>query len=425
MSDTPAPSLPRSRLYMAMSLLVLLNLFNYIDRYVLPPVFPEIGREFGVGETEKGLLATAFLVVYMLASPIFGIAADRYSRWALVGIGMLIQVTGTLGTGLSSTFGMLLMFRCIMGVGDAAYGPAAPTLIAELFPIEKRGRALAWFYAAIPVGSALGYVIGGVIAEATGSWRSPFFVIAPPMIILGLACLMFKDTRPASEVVAPRIRPTLHDYAGLLRNRSYLLNCAGMTALTFALGGLSYWMPAYLELERSLSKSAANTTFGGILAATGLAATLAGGWAGDRLRARYPGSYFIVSGSAMLVAVPLMLLMLIVPMPFCWIVIAAALFCLFFNTGPSNTIIANVTFPHIRASAFAMNIFIIHTLGDAISPPILGYLKERTGTHDLGFVVCAGVVAIGGAFWIAGARHLARDTDVVERAQLAGQPPRH
>ena len=417
-----ASAFPRSRVFLAMSLLVLLNLFNYIDRYVLPPVIPEIGREFSVDETVKGTLATAFLVVYMLASPIFGIAADRYSRWVLVGIGMLIQVTGTLGSGLSTTFGMLLMFRCIMGVGDAAYGPAAPTLIAELFPLEKRGRALAWFYAAIPVGSALGYVIGGGIAEATGSWRSPFYVITPPMIILGLACLMFKDGRHARSA-APPIRPNWHDYRNLLCNRSYLLNCAGMTALTFAIGGLSYWMPAYLELERSLSKTAANTTFGGILAATGLAATLAGGWAGDRLRARYPGSYFIVSGTAMLVAVPLMLLMLIIPMPLCWIVIAAALFCLFFNTGPSNTIIANVTLPRVRASAFALNIFIIHTLGDAISPPILGYLKQVTGSHDAGFIVCAGVVALGGAFWLAGARHLARDTDTVERTILVEQAP--
>jgi predicted MFS family arabinose efflux permease len=414
--STADPAMSRSRVRLAVTLLVLLNLFNYIDRYVLPPVFPAIEQEFGVSKAAQGTLATGFLVVYMLASPIFGWAADRYSRWLLVGIGMLIQATGTLGSGLAGTFGMLLLFRCIMGIGDAAYGPAAPTIIAELFPVEKRGRALAWFYTALPVGSALGYAIGGVMRDLTGSWRSGFFVIVPPMILLAIACLTFKDRRGHRAAhVEPHLRPTRADYLALLRNRSFLFNCAGMTALTFAMGGMSYWMPTYLEQSRGLQPGPANFTFGVILATTGLAATLAGGWAGDRFRARYPGSYFLVSGFAMLLAVPLTVLVVFTPMPWGWVVIGLALFFLFFNTGPSNTILANVTLPRVRASAFALNIFIIHTLGDAISPPIIGYLKDHY-SFEAGFYLMAAVLLLGGILWLMGSRHLAADTAAVETA---------
>jgi MFS transporter, Spinster family, sphingosine-1-phosphate transporter len=401
------------RASLLMGLLVLLNLFNYIDRYVLPPVFPAIEDAFGVTKAAQGTLATAFLLVYMLTAPVFGWMADRYSRWILVGIGMMIQVSGTLGSGLAPTFMWLLIFRCVMGVGDAAYGPAAPTIIADLYPIEKRGRMLAWFYAAIPVGAALGYAVGGGMRQLTGNWRMGFLVIIPPMLALAIVCLFIKDRHPSGSGDR-RPRPTPADYRNLSRNKSYVLNCAGMTALTFAMGGMSYWMPSFLEEHHGIDPGRVGLTFGGILAATGLSATLAGGWAGDRLRVRVPGSYFLVSGTAMIVACPLSLAVAFVPMPWAWIIIGAALFCLFFNTGPSNTILANVTLPRVRASAFAINIFVIHTLGDAVSPPIIGYLKD-IHSWELGFVLMAMVILLGGVLWLMGARFLARDTAVVEQ----------
>src|SRR5262249_9058154 len=143
-----------------LALLLAINLFNYIDRYVLSAVVPVLKEEFPTGR--MGLLATAFLVSYMLTAPLFGWLADRVSRWLIVGLGVIVWSLASGASGLAETYGMLLATRIFVGVGEAAYGPAAPTLIADYFPVEKRGRVLAWFYMAIPVGSALGYAWGGL-----------------------------------------------------------------------------------------------------------------------------------------------------------------------------------------------------------------------------------------------------------------------
>lgn len=402
----------------ALALLLLLNLFNYIDRQVVPAVELPISLEFGASKQQMGYLATGFLIVYMVAAPAFGFLADRWSRWLLVAIGIFIQGLATLASGLSTGFAMLLLMRCVMGIGDAAYGPAAPTLIADMYPIEQRGRKLAWFYAAIPVGSAIGYGVGGLMYWLTEDWRWAFYVIVPPMMLLGFICLMMTD--PRRKVSADIARPRIgwREYAALLRNRSYVLNCAGMTAMTFAIGGIAFWVPRYLQVYRDLNPATANLGFGAIVAGSGLIATLAGGWAGDKLRGRWSGSYFLVSAGGLLLAFPLTLLFLVVPFPYGWIVIFAAVFCLFFNTGPSNTIIANVTMPRVRASAFALNIFIIHALGDAISPPIIGAIADRWNL-EVGFMVVSAMMALGGLLWLWGAKYLAEDTAMVESALVA------
>lgn len=414
MSDTSIPSSSgRSGPWPGwlLALLVLLNLFNYIDRYNLPPVLAPIEKDFQATGSQMGFLATGFLIVYMLTAPLFGWMADRYSRWALVGIGMLIQSLGTLGSGLAGSYLVLLIARCVVGVGDAAYGPAAPTIISDLYPIEKRGRKLAWFYAAMPVGSAVGFAIGGMMRELTGSWRWGFYCIVPPMILLGIICLFIKDRRINGGVARPVVHQKIRwqDYLSLLKNKSYLLNCLGMTLMTFAIGGVSFWMPYYLEETRGISKSASSVGFGAIVVVAGLSATLAGGYLGDRLKPRWSGSYFWVSGLGMLLGVPLIGLMLWTPFPGCWGVIFLAVFVLFLNTGPSNAILANVTCPGIRASAFALNIFVIHALGDAISPPIIGWFKDRW-SFEAAFVLLMGVVGLSGIVWCLGARYLQADT---------------
>ena len=424
----------------ALTLLICLNLFNYIDRQVLAAVEPAISVDFGKTQAQMGVLATAFLVVYMILAPVFGPLADRTSRWTLVGVGMLIQTVATLGSGLAGGYGSLLFMRCLVGAGDAAYGVAAPTIIADRYPVAQRGRMLAWFYAAIPVGSAIGYGVGGVTRDLTGNWRNAFFVIVPPMTLLGVACFFFKDVRKQKTLDAeaeasgpltpnpgavldyetPRPRGSkLDQYKTLLRTKSYLLCCAGMTMMTFAIGGISFWLPRYLEQSRGRSPTEAGLGIGAVIASSGLIATLAGGWLGDRLRPRYPGSYFLVSGAGLIAGFPLLIALLYTPFPYAWPVIWAACFCLFFNTGPANTIIANVTTPNIRATAFAANIFVIHALGDAISPTLIGVVADRSNL-SVGFVVVGFAMLIGGGLWLFGARYLEADTIDEDRVPREG-----
>lgn len=421
--DYARPRQPVPGARKAVALLLLINLFNYIDRYVLAAVESQIEYDFFPVKTDDtmakmGSLATAFLVCYMLAAPIFGWLADRMSRWLLVGIGVILWSLASGGSGMATTFSILLFTRMLVGIGEAGYGPAAPTIIADLYPIERRGAVLAWFYMAIPVGSALGYALGGFIAHRWG-WRMAFYAVVPPGILLGIWALLMRDP-PRGHADGPM--PTTRvlrkarwaDYAVLLRTPSYVLDTLGMTALTFAIGGISFWMPRYLYTYRNAGTlEHVNIVFGGITVVAGIVATLLGGMAGDALRNRFPGSYFLVSAAGIWISCPLVILMLYTPFPYAWVCIFFAVFFLFFNTGPSNAILANVTHPSIRASAFAVNILVIHALGDAISPPLLGKIVgpvDGVFRWNLAFMVVAAVMAIAGALWLWGSRYLAHDT---------------
>jgi MFS family permease len=433
----------------ALALLLLINLFNYIDRYVLAAVVPYLKQSFfGANGTTSngslegmlawcqqhlgfkpenaliGVLSMAFMVSYMIGAPLFGRLAERRSRWMLIGLGVILWSLASGGSGLAVTFGMLLLTRCFVGIGEAAYGPVAPTVISDFYPVKVRGQVLAWFYMAIPVASALGYVIGGSVAKSgvgawgesllglkAESWRWAFYMVVPPGMLLGFwSYFMREPPRGQADLAQPievrRFRS--RDYLILLRTPSYVLCTLGMAAMTFAMGGIAFWMPYYLENRPGLGGSP-TITFGLINVLAGVTATLLGGWAGDRLRDRFPGSYFLVSGVAMLAGFPLFLGVLKAPFPWVWVLIFFACFALFFSTGPTNTILANVTHPAMRATGFALNIFIIHALGDVISPVIIGVLSDRYNMN-VAFLAVGLMFLVAGVLWLFGARHLESDT---------------
>lgn len=480
-------------------MLLSINLFNYLDRQVLAAVAPNIRHELLRGDPDAkkkiGLLFTAFLVTYMMLAPIFGWLGDRFSRWKLIAVGVILWSLASGASGLpwsqslAHAFLILLITRCFVGIGESAYGPVAPTLISDLYPVKVRGKVLAWFYLAIPVGSALGYTLGGqavkpvdfqisgetrqalreekVPAEALAKleklvehrfdtkeelvaelqkdlspeelkqyqtlivhhagrpwlgWRWAFYLVVLPGILLGLSCLLMREPpRGQADSVQPSRQARLADYRSLLRTPSYVLVTLGMTAMTFAMGALGAWMPDFLKERQAPTLGPLDpvTAFGVLTTLAGLTATLSGGMLGDRMRPRYPGSYFLVSGAAMLVGFPMVLLVIYTEFPWTWVYLFLAVFFLFFNTGPTNTILANVTHPAIRASAFALNIFVLHALGDAISPPLIGWIADEygekahsTNLHGLnvGFLVVSFTILVGGVLWLWGARYLEEDT---------------
>lgn len=417
-------------------LLLVINLFNYIDRQVLAAVEPEVSRTFGLRGTQAGLLASGFLIAYMCAAPILGRLADRVSRWKLIGISVLIWSLATGASGMATSFTMLLLCRVVVGVGEAGYGPAAPSLIADYFPVAKRGRVMALFYLAIPVGSALGYVVGGAINRAL-DWRWAFWVVVPIELTLAILCLVRREPRPIKPV--NKARPSLwKDAKTLLGIRSYVFNTAAMTAMTFAIGGMAFWIPKYmtsrLAIERGLDiftplgmqvndlarkelLGEVNFTFGVITVVAGLISTFIGGWLGDKLRPRFGGAYLMVSGIAIMIAFPCTLAMLWLKFPGAWVALFFAVFFLFFNTGPANTALANVTTSSLRPTAFALNIFVLHALGDAISPPMIGWVVDKTN-WDTAFTIVSLMMVLASTLWFIGAKYLAEDE---RQAQLASE----
>ncbi len=435
----------------ALAVLLLINLLNYIDRQVLAAVVGPIKQTFfspsgGTGSVSLdalqtwsarhlgfkpelaliGVLSMAFMLTYMIGAPLFGRLAEKHSRWTLIGIGVLLWSLASGASGFAGTFFALLLTRCFVGIGEAAYGPVAPALISDYYPVKVRGQVLAWFYMAIPVGSALGYVLGGAVAHSSigaigsrllggppESWRWAFYVVVIPGLLLG-GLSFFKREPPRGQADLAEGTQTRavqwRDYVVLLHTPSYVLCTLGMTAMTFAIGGIAFWMPYYLE-QRPGATGPVEVIFGGITCVAGLSATLLGGIAGDKLRPRFPGSYFLVSGVAMLVGFPFMLAVLHTSFPLIWVFLFITAFCLFFNTGPTNTVLANVTHPSLRAAGFAVNIFIIHAFGDVISPVIIGILSDRYNMN-VAFTVVGMMFLVSGVLWLAGMKFLGRDTEL-------------
>ena len=401
----------------ALFLLLGINLFNYIDRQILAALEPDIRATFfAPGDVnamwKTGLLGDAFFVTYMISAPILGFLADRISRWIIVGSAVILWSLASGGSGLATTFAILFATRIFVGIGEGGYGPAAPTILADLFPIDIRGRVMAIFYTAIPVGSALGYVIGGVVGAHLG-WRWAFYLVTLPGLLLGLLCFWQRDPRVSGHhLVQESARRGIGDYLRLFRTRSYLINCVAQTLMTFVMGGLGFWAAAYLRY-RNQSPDVGMTIFGLIMVVAGLVSTLLGGIIADRLRSRFAGSYFWVSGIGMLIACPLFVATLYIPFPAAWITMFLAIFFLFLNTGPSNTALANVSLPAVRATAFAANIFVIHAFGDVQAFWLLGYIGGHANMH-VAFLFVSAIIFASGVTWLFGVKYLPADTAAIE-----------
>jgi MFS family permease len=406
----------------ALAVLTLINLFNYLDRYVVSSLVESLKKSpLHLSDTQLGSLVTGFILVYMLTSPIFGTLGDRRPRPKLLALGVGVWSLATALGGFARGFGGLFAARATVGVGEAAYGTIAPALLADYFPKEKRGRVFAVFFAAIPVGSAAGYVLGGLVDQHFG-WRAAFFVAGAPGLLLALLCLGLADPpRGGMDKEEPGSQSSPHPaplpegegverekpwktYAHLLRNRPYALTVLGYAAYTFALGGLAFWTPAFLERVRGLSKGEATVQFGAIIVATGFAGTFAGGWLGDWYLKRSKQAYLWVSGWATLAAAPVALIAFFAPSrPVYMTAIVVAELLLFASTGPINSAIVNLVLPTERATAVALSILAIHLLGDVPSPPLIGAISDATSLQAA-FAVVPIAIAIGGCIWLAAAR---------------------
>jgi predicted MFS family arabinose efflux permease len=305
--------------------------------------------------------------------------------------------------GFASGFGALFAARAVVGVGEAAYGSISPGLLSDLFPRSVRGRVMAVFFAATPVGAALGYVLGGLVDHALG-WRAAFFVAGAPGLLLALLCLRLPDPpRGAQDEGGPEQRaPTsvFRAYLDLLRNRPYVLTVLGYAAYTFAIGGMAFWMPAFLERVRGVPRAEATVQFGGIVVVTGFVGTFAGGWLGDHLLRRSRQAYLWVSGVATLLAAPLAWIVFVDPRPGVYLpAVVLAELLLFASTGPINSVIVNVVRPSERATAVALDILVIHVLGDVPSPPIIGWLSDHASL-DRAVLIMPVAVLIAGAIWV-------------------------
>jgi MFS family permease len=393
-----------------LALLTALNLLNYLDRFVLSAVLKKVQEDLSMTKFVAGLLATIFLIGYFATSPIFGTLADhgpRGRRSKLIALGIAIWSLATIGSGLVQSTGALWVCRAFVGIGEASYATIAPTIIDDIAPTNRKARWLAIFYTAIPVGSALGYIVGGAVETATHSWRMAFYVAGAPGLVLAALCLLIVEPERRTERKRPDILGSTRSLVAIL---PYRLTVLGYSAYSFAMGGFAYWAPAYLSMQYGLEEGKAASTFGGITVLSGILGTLLGGALGDRWLGKKTDDTSATSAALRVCALsaglgaPLALFAILAPSATAFFALVfPCQVALFLSSGPVNVATLRSVPAGLRASAMALSIFAIHAFGDLWSPMLIGLAGDHM---PMAWAMLAGplVFAIAAFIWWRGAR---------------------
>jgi MFS transporter, Spinster family, sphingosine-1-phosphate transporter len=380
-----------------------LNLFNYLDRYVLSAVLTPLKEELNLTDGQLGSLSTAFMIGYFVSCPFFGYLGDRMKRKWLIAAGVLVWSVATVKTGFAGGFISLLFLRVLVGLGEASYATIAPSLISDTFVREKRNNALTIFYVAIPVGAACGYIVGGSLSEML-SWRWAFIWAGAPGLLLALSLLPFKEPRRGQmdpETSAHGTLPGWKDILKLFKNTEYNLVCWGYTAYSFALGAYAYWGPSFVNRVHGMSNKDASLFFGGVLVVAGLIGTLLGGFLATSWQKKSVSGYAWMLALSTFVTVPASLAAFWVEdTTLSLVLLGLAMLFAFLPTGPVNTLILETVPANLRASAMALSIFMIHMFGDMWSPWIVGLLADSWQDLRPAISILPAAFLVGAFLWL-------------------------
>lgn len=393
--------------YTALTILTILNLLNYLDRYVIAAVLTPIKQELLLTDQQLGRLATAFMIGYFVTSPIFGYFGDRFSRKRLIFAGIFVWSLATVFTGAAQVFAMLILARVFVGFGEASYATLSPSWIADSFDSKFRNTALTIFYTAIPVGSALGYILGGGVSAHWG-WRAAFVWAGLPGLLLAFTLLFLKEPKrgemdPSEKIIKPNVK----DIFSLFKITNYNLTILGYIAYTFAMGAFAYWGPTFLFRIHHIANETASTFFGGMLVVAGLVGTLVGGLIATAWHKRNPVAYAQLLGWSTLASVPTVWMAFSTSCT--WLAMTClgiSMFLLFLSTGPVNTLIVEEVPVYLRASAMAVSIFAIHLFGDFWSPEFIGFLADRWQSLQKAVLVLPVILCVSAFFWLRLARRM-------------------
>jgi predicted MFS family arabinose efflux permease len=386
----------------AVGVLTAMNLLNYVDRYVPSAVKDLFKQDLSMSDAQTSLPLTAFVVVYMIMSPVFGSLSDKVPRRIVIAGGVALWSVATAAAAGATGFWSFLLARAMVGVGEAAYATLAPAVISDFYPPEKRNRILTFFYVAIPVGAALGFAVGSVLGEHFG-WRVAFLACGAPGILAALLALRIKDPgRGTFDDDKGETPPPWPQALKLLaRNRVYVLTVMGYTLVTFASGALGDWFPTVLSRLRHMALDEAGTITGTATVIGGLGGTVVGGLLGDKLRGKTRHPYLAISGLSMGVAAVLSIMGIMAEGK---VAIAVFILCtqffMWFYNGPINSVLVNCVPSALRARAFSFSILCIHFLGDAVSPFVVGAISDATGNLLLAMTLVPVTLILGTLVWL-------------------------
>ncbi len=386
----------------ALVLLTAMNFVNYLDRYILPAVQEQVKSDFRLTDDQIGSLTLWFFVAYVLSSPITGWLGDRFPRKPMIVVAALAIAAMNFFTASVQDYMSLNLRHAALGVGEASFGIFAPALLADFYAESRRNIVLTVFNVAIPVGAALGYLAGGNIAASHG-WRMAFIASAVPGAVIALLILFFMKEPARTDTGHEKAKTDKDSVLSLATNKAYLCSILGYAAVTFSLGGISWWMPSFLHRMDGRDVGAAGTIMGTITVVCGLGGTVVGGLVAQWWSKKTSKALYLVPALSALLAVPPAVLCFFGPKSVTLPALGVAVFLIFLGTGPVNAATLNAVPGHLRATAMAGQLFTIHVLGDAFSPKLIGFISDRSDLRH-GLAATLVTMVIAGVIFFVGAR---------------------
>jgi predicted MFS family arabinose efflux permease len=387
-------------------ILTLINFINYVDRQIIISLGPFIRRDLQLTYTGFGWLITAFMLIHSLTSLPFGMLSDRWVRRKIIAIGVWSWSAATFLCGLATDFTHLLMGRAAVGIGEAAYGPPANSLLSDAFPALERSRILGFFNLGMFLGGATGLILGGVLGEILG-WRACLYLVSLPGFLLGGLAWHLRE--PPQLVIHQRTAVT-----ALLSNPLliYVLLGGGITA--FSAGALIVWMPQFVTDVRLFRPRDAGLYVGAVGVTGGLLGVVTGSYLADWLYARWPWGRMATIGIGLILSCPFVTLSLYTTNHVAMMIyFFLGIFLMVWYTGPIIAVIHDVVPSDVKATAQALYILLIHLLGDTFSPAIIGKLADLKNLQTA-LLLPAVINVVAGVIFLIGCRRVG---DVIRRGQ--------
>ena len=380
----------------ALAVLTLINFFNYVDRQVIFPLFASIKQEFLITDFQLGLLGTVFMLVHSLASVPLGVLADKYSHKIIIASGVFFWSVVTLLSGFARSFSQLLSLRSLVGVGEASYAPPATAIISESFPQKMRSRVQGVFSLGMFAGGSLGAMLGGAMVFYTNNWRAAFFIVAIPGMLLALASARLKTS---AHKAAAADRPSMAAVFKLWKNPAYMWLLISGTLITFSAGAFISWSTEFAHRYKGYNLRDAALILGSTMLLAGITGVVLGSHFADKAYSRFNWGRAGVIAASLTLAFPFIWLAVMLNRGFLFMAcffLGIALQC--FYNGPVIAVIHDIVPRHIRATAFAIYLLVIHLLGDTLSPAIIGKISDLKGLQTGMEIAAVFILAAGLTF---------------------------
>ncbi len=406
------------------ALLFLLYMFDYIDRTVVTSMFTSIEADLGISHTQSGMLVSAvYWAIVLLTFPV-SLLVDRWSRTKTIGLMAILWSLATALCALTGNFIQLFLARMLIGVGEAGYAPGGSAMISGLYPIEKRSKMMGFWNASIPLGTAIGVLLGGIIATNLG-WKHAFGLVAFPGLIVAILFLFVKDYKTvdlsffdkSNHKVKMERKDIVREF---LSRRSIIYTYFGITASIFVTTSLLTWLSTYFQTTRELAQDKAGTMASSIMALALVGAPL-GGILADKWRKTNISARLLLPAISTLVSAVLLFFSLYFfkgIIQYVTFLIMGITIMMFISGAASVT--QDVIHPGLRATSYSIAVVVQNLLGASMAPIVMGFIYDRSDIMTA-LSVLPFVLVLSSLLFYLGSKYYARDIDDVTKVQLEVQ----